>query len=98
MDANQPGQQGERRRSPMPEREMLFNELRRAIGRAESLLQATCQRGDPSCADARERLEAILRAARMQLARYDDGKMDHSGTSASGEAKIFNCFNAGTDN
>ena len=95
MDANQPGQQ---RQSTMTERVALFDELRRAIARAEDLLNATRQNCDPSCADARARLEAILRAARTQLARYDDAKMDTpSPNCMTGEAKIFDCFNAGAD-
>jgi hypothetical protein len=96
MDSNQ---QGQRSQPPMHERALLFDELRRAIARAEDLLRATRQHVDPSCADAREQLQAILRAAHMQLARYDDGKMETAGaTSKTGEAKIFGCFDADADN
>ena len=95
MDTNQPGQ---RRRSIMRERASLFDELRRAIERAEDLLQATRQHVDPSCSDARAKLETVLRAARAQLARYEEGSMPVASTHyMTGEAKIFDCFNAGAN-
>ena len=92
MDTNKPVQQTQ---PQMLDRVTLFDELRSAVGRAEDLLKATRQNRDPSCAEARQNLETMVRAARIELACYYAPRTDTCGTT--GEAKIFDHFKAGAD-